>query len=129
MRTVSAIDSLNWKIEEKKEGNKNTTLICCRKYLDEALVIADESHKYIKLYNEVFEHFKELVPSKIETTSTGEYKIVFDNANSWYHRNKNIIMQSFYEFTLKRVCMNEKINFNESLKRVHAMSVEDLFKK
>jgi len=92
-------------------------------------VIADESHKYIKLYNEVFKHFKELVPSKIETTSTGEYKIVFDNANSWYHRNKNIIMQSFYEFTLKRVCMSDKINFNESLKRVHAMSVEDLFKK
>jgi hypothetical protein len=50
MFIVKASDPLNWKIEEKKEGNKNSSLIGYRKYLDEALIRAGEDKNSINLY-------------------------------------------------------------------------------
>lgn len=118
-----------WKIEEAKETNKNTTLLCYRKYLDEALCIANDGKNSIKLYYEVLKHFKEQISPHIETTSSGEYALRYTTANSWFHRDKNRIMQSFYEFTLKRVCLKDSVDFMESLKRVFSMKLEDILKK
>lgn len=129
MKKVRVIDTQNWKIEEQKESNKHSTLICYRKYLDEALIVADEGKNSIKLYYDVFKHFKTVVEPQIDTTSTKEYVLKYDNSNIWYHRDKNRLILNLYEFLLKRVCLSDEVNFTESLKRVHAMSKEDIFKK
>jgi len=128
MRIVKAADTLSWKIEERKEGNKHTTLICYRKYLDEALAVADESKNSIKLYYEVLKHFKEQISAYVKTTSTGEYVLKYNNDNCWFHRDKNRVMQSFYEFTLKRVCLKNGINFIDGLQKVFSMNSDDILK-
>ena len=129
MKIISVANNLNWRVEEQKEGNKNLTLVCYRKYLDEALIVANDSNNSINLYYEMLKAFKVLVSPKIELTSTGEYTLKYNNTNSWYHRDKNRVIQSFYEFTLKRVCLKDGVDYMESMKRVFAMKLEDIFKK
>jgi hypothetical protein len=129
MRKITASDVLNWRIEEQKEENKTASLIGYRKYLDEALIKAGEDKNSINLYYEMMKHFKTLVEPHIETSKKREYTLKYDNNNMWNSRNKNVIMQSLYEFTLKRICLSDEVDYMESLKRVHAMSVDEIFKK
>ena len=123
-RVINVADSMSWKIEEIKEGNKNPSLLCYRKYLDEALLIADESKNYTDEYNETLEHFKTIVEHKIETTSTGEHLLKHSNNTSWYHRQKTVIIKSYFEFILKRVCLKNEVNFVESLRVLFDMKNE-----
>jgi len=129
MRTIKANDTLNWRVEEQKEGNKNVTIIGYRKYLDEALIIADESKNSINLYYEMMKHFKTLVEPQIQKSKAGESFIKYDNSNVWYSRNKDAIIKSFFEFLLKRICLSDGVDCKESLNRVHVLSIEEIFKK
>jgi len=125
MRITKVADILNWRIEQQKEGNKKITIICYRKYLDEALIVADEDKNTINLYYEVMKHFKTLVEPQIQKSKNRELFIKYDGNNIWYSRNKDAIMQSFFEFTLKKICLSDGVDYQESLKRVYAMSSVD----
>lgn len=127
-KVISVADTLSWKIEEQKEGNKNISLLCYRQHLNEALIIANESENYTKQYFKVLEHFKELVTHKIEVTSTGEYSLKHSNNNKWNHRKKDTIIKSYFEYILKRVCLQDEVNFKESLSVVFAMKNENILK-
>jgi len=129
MFIVKASDPLNWKIEEKKEGNKNSSLIGYRKYLDEALIRAGEDKNSINLYYELMKHFKMLVEPHIETSKKGEHTLKYNDNNMWHSSSKSVVIQSLYEFTLKRVCLSDEVDYQESMKRVHAMSANEIFKK
>jgi hypothetical protein len=126
MRRVKVSDVLNWRIEEQKEENKTASLIGYRKYLDEALNLADYGRNYIKIYYDVLQHFKTLVEPQIRKTSTDEYMLKYNTANSWYHRDKNRVIQNFYEFMLKKICLSDSVDYKESLKRVHSMSIDEI---
>ena len=126
MRIVKIADTLSWKIEEHKEDNKHATIVAHRKYLDEALNLADYGINYIKIYYDVLQHFKTLVEPQIQKTSTGEYMLKYNTANSWYHRDKNRVIQNFYEFMLKKICLSDSVDYKESLKRVHSMSIDEI---
>jgi len=123
-RIISIADAMSWRVSEKKEKNKNLSLVCYRKYLDEALIIANESKNYTNEYNETLKHFKTIVEHKIETTSTGEYLLKHSNNISWYHRQKAVIIKSYFEFILKRICLKNEVNFVESLRVVFDMKNE-----
>ena len=128
MKTITAADTLNWRVEEQKEGNKNLTLLCFRKYLDEALKVADKDKNSLTLYYETLEHFKGLVTPLIETTLKGEYTLKFDNKNQWYHRDKSRIILSFYEFILKKICLRKNLDYLDGLVAVSLMNLEDIYK-
>jgi len=126
MRIVKIADTLSWKIEEHKEDNKHATIVAHRKYLDEALNVADYGKNYIKIYYDVLQHFKTLVSPQIQQTSSGEFYIRYDNVNSWYHRDKSRVVQNLFEFILKKICLSDEVDYKESLKRVHSMSIDEI---
>jgi hypothetical protein len=124
LKVISVADAMSWRVEEQKEGNKNLSLVGYRKYLDESLLLADESKNYIEQYYETLEHFKMIVGHKIETTLSGEYFLKHSKRNGWHHRQKDTIIKSYFEFILKRVCLKNDVDFIESLRVVFDMKNE-----
>jgi len=124
---ITASDRLNWKIELISDEGK-PKLKTFRKYLYEALIVADEKQNTLKLYYELFEEFKRLTAHLIKVTSSGELFLKYSTNDSWYSRSSDNILLSFYEFTLKRVCLLEELDYIQGLKRVFSMSLDEVIK-
>ena len=111
--TVRVLDNNNWAVVRKTK--KSEAVLKYRKNLLEALSASDESINLENEYNEALKQFTLLVQSQIKKESTGEYSLSYNKSTVWYHRDKERIIHSFFEFTLKKLCLSGK-SYVEAIK-------------
>jgi len=121
--TIRALDSMSWVLILNGKTDKK---LFTRKYLLEVLfkqveidsMRVDELKVIEKEYLSKLEQFSELHVSKIKIESSGELSLSFDSNNTWHHRSKLVIIQSMFEFILKKICVKKDINYKQALEIV-----------
>lgn len=114
IKRIVAIDQMNWRLERKKKNSTEFALIGYYKYLVKATLELQEHTKTVSLYYEALKSFKTLIEPQIITRTTGEHILQYDN-NRFYHRDKEKIILSIFEYELKRICLEQKKDYMQSL--------------
>ena len=121
---VRALDSLSWSLVLIGKRDRN---VLTRKYLLEVLeksaeidsAIARELENIKKEYLSKLEQFFDAHITKVKRESSGELSLSFDSNNTWHHRKESVIIQSMFEFMLKRVCLRDGVGYAVALNRVN----------